>query len=451
MPINLSNFHKGTIGFLERDKYIKVPAFHEDILDLYQNEDRLQAILAPVGFAKSTTLRSYALKNLLDDKKFQLYVSSSQSKITQHFSSFTKFLSSSDFQKLFNFKIIKCNTEQVIINIKGENRAIFGISAGSDISGINFESQRPQVINLDDLEELEQANSIERTVKLLDWLETTLLSRLPSLVEGKIRMIGTNLSLNSIINRMLTKQVNGWEVYKFSALNENDESIWEERHPAKALIELRQNNPSVFARNYMNSPIDSSYALIQREDLRYYDYLDMSKIEKVFIHADTTHTAKTTSDYFCLMAMGEHIDNKNLFIIDFILDKLDPEQQARQLITMYSRFGNKVKKITFDEKANQGFGYWSKELAKKEYKVSLPLEELKYGSDKVQHFEPHIPHFKANRVYLPSNHKDLNVAVEQLIAFPSKGINDDFVDGLSGALDNYQNNPNEFFVWAVNC
>ena len=450
MAYNLINFHKGTIGFLEREKYIPVPSFHTDILNLYENNDRLQAILAPVGFAKSSTLRSFALKNLLDDTKFQLYVSSSQSKITQHFSSFTKFLSSSDFQKVFNFKIVKCNTEQVIININNENRAIFGISAGSDISGINFESQRPQIINIDDLEELDQANSIERTNKLLDWLETTLLSRLPSLVDGKVRMIGTNLSLNSIINRMLTKQVNGWNVYKFSALNENDNSIWEQRHPAEALIQLRQDNPSVFARNYMNSPIDSSYSLIQREDLRYYEHLDLDKIKEIYIHADTTHTAKTTSDYFCLMAMGEHIDNKNLYVIDFILDKLDPEQQAKQLILMYSRFGNKVKKITFDEKANQGFGYWSKELAKKEYNISLPLEELKYNSDKLNHFEPHIPHFKANRIYLPEKHKDLNNAIQQLLAFPSKGINDDFVDGLSGALDNFNKKSNNISVWAVN-
>ena len=117
---------------------------------------------------------------------------------------------------------------------------------------------------------------------------------------------------------------------------------------------------------------------------------------------------------------------------------------------MYSRFGNKVKKITFDEKANQGFGYWSKELAKKEYNISLPLSELKYNSDKLNHFEPHIPHFKANRIYLPEKHKDLNNAIQQLLAFPSKGINDDFVDGLSGALDNFNKKSNNISVWAVN-
>jgi phage terminase large subunit-like protein len=68
--------------------------------------------------------------------------------------------------------------------------------------------------------------------------------------------------------------------------------------------------------------------------------------------------------------------------------------------------------------------------------LSLPIEELKYPNDKVSHFTPHIPHFKANRVFLPSSHKDLAIAQDQLLAFPSKGVNDDFVDGVSGVLDN---------------
>jgi phage terminase large subunit-like protein len=50
----------------------------------------------------------------------------------------------------------------------------------------------------------------------------------------------------------------------------------------------------------------------------------------------------------------------------------------------------------------------------------LPIVPLKYPNDKVTHFEPHIPHFIANRVYLPARHKDLQEAETQLIAFPTK-------------------------------
>ena len=86
-------------------------------------------------------------------------------------------------------------------------------------------------------------------------------------------------------------------------------------------------------------------------------------------------------------------------------------------------------------------------LDKEEYKISLPIVELKYPKDKVTHFEPHIPHFIANRVYFPSNHKDLTEAETQLLAFPTKWVHDDIVDWLSWVLDNYAVLKREIRGW----
>jgi hypothetical protein len=104
---------------------------------------------------------------------------------------------------------------------------------------------------------------------------------------------------------------------------------------------------------------------------------------------------------------------------------------------MYLKYHSRIKKLTYDEKANQWFWLWIKKLAREEYKISLPIEELKYPNDKVTHFEPHIPHFIANRVYFPWSHKDLTEAETQLLAFPTKWVHDDFVDWLSWVLDNF--------------
>ena len=95
-----------------------------------------------------------------------------------------------------------------------------------------------------------------------------------------------------------------------------------------------------------------------------------------------------------------------------------------------------VSKITYDEKSNQGFGHWIKKEAR-ERSIYLPIQELNYPKDKVTHFEPHIPLFRSNSVYLPSVNPAKNQAEQQLLAFPQKGVHDDFVDGLSGVLDNF--------------
>lgn len=105
-----------------------------------------------------------------------------------------------------------------------------------------------------------------------------------------------------------------------------------------------------------------------------------------------------------------------------------------------------MQKFTYDEKGHQGFGFWIKKLAKDDYKISLPIEELNYPSNKIAHFSPHVPHFKANRVILPDSHPKKDIAQDQLLAFPNKDVNDDAIDMMSGLLDNYHIGDNLYFA-----
>ncbi len=214
-PLDLHAFHISlTKLFVEDGKYLDPPAFHHKILDLYDSTDptdRFLCIDAPVGFAKSSTLKSYFLRNLLDcpksphKAKFQLYVSSTSSKVERQFSTFVRFCSSKAAQILYNFETVKANTEVIAVRVHGEERRIYAISANSSISGINFENHRPDMIGIDDIEEIEQAKSIDRTEALKTWVKQTLISRFPSLTEGRLRMIGTTLTTGAMITQIKRK------------------------------------------------------------------------------------------------------------------------------------------------------------------------------------------------------------------------------------------------------
>ena len=436
---------------LEEVETFNVPDFHLQIYKDLLKDDRLQLTVAPVGFAKSTLLKILALYEVLIKKqvKFTLYVSSTDTKAVEHLGAIQKVLERGYFKRVFGYEILSKNTHEIIILYNNHKYKIEAVASGSDIAGKNFEGIRPALIIVDDLEDLEQAKSIERTNKLQDWLFTVLIARLPSLQEGKIRMINTVLSLDSLTNRILgnspnlqfKKDFKDWITYFYQALDSDQKSIWEERHPTEFLLKEKEIRPSTFARNYMNSPFDEGQSLIKYEMLRFYEYLNMDDFKDVYIHCDTTHTGKTTSDYFCLVVLAESKKDKNFYVIDFILEKMDVELQARKSILMYQKYKSLVRKFTFDEKANQGFGFWIKKLAKEEYNISLPIQELKYPNDKITHFEPHIPHFIANRIYLPSRHQQIQIATSQITSFPDKSINDDFVDGMSGVLDNFTKKP----------
>jgi len=179
-------------------------------------------------------------------------------------------------------------------------------------------------------------------------------------------------------------------------------------------------------------------SILSQDHIRTYWDIDINDFDKLYMHCDTTHTGKETSDYFCSVVLWENKKDRNFYVLDFILEKLDVEKQARQTIVLYEKFSDKIDKLTYDEKANQWFWFWIKKLAKEEYKISLPIEELWYPNDKIAHFTPHVPHFKSNRIYLPRNHARITTATNQLIAFPTKWINDDMVDGMSWVLDNFK-------------
>lgn len=299
-------------------------------------------------------------------------------------------------------------------------------------------TDRPDLLIIDDIDVSDSVRNpdvIEKNYQKINWETIWAMTKDWT---AQIYFSGNTINEDWIVPRFRKekKGTKGWRVFHQPLIIE-----WEiqwDFFTLETIEKIKEDEwPLAFNQNYMLIPVDSYEDwFIKKEHLRYYDYLNIDDFWDLFMHVDTTHTANSTSDYFCPMIIWEHKREKNYYIIDFMLEKLDPEAQARAVINLYLK-NPKIKKITYDEKSNQWFGYWAKKLAKEEYNVSLPLTPLKYAKDKVTHFEPHIPHFIANRVYLPSRHKDLQQAELQLIAFPTKWVNDDFVDGISGALDNF--------------
>ena len=278
MYIPLHDFHYFCLPILAQElselEYFNVPDFHFEIYDKLQENSRLQLITAPVGFAKSSLLKIFAVYEILVKKnpKFVLYVSSTDKKATEHLGAITKLLAHKELMILYNYKIISNNNHEIIIEFLNtqEQFKVEAVASGSDIAGKNFESIRPELIVVDDLEDFDQARSIDRTNALEDWLFTILIARLPSLDTGRIRMINTVLTLNSITNRIVQAEddkYKDWDKLFVQALDKNDKSIWEERFPTEALHKERELRPLSFFANYMNEPLDLSESLIKLEEL----------------------------------------------------------------------------------------------------------------------------------------------------------------------------------------
>jgi predicted phage terminase large subunit-like protein len=311
------------------------------------------------------------------------------------------------------------------------------MSTGENPRGLITRAARPQKIISDDILSDSDVRSEDLRNEAIKWYKGALAKSLSN--DGVLEILNTPLHTDDIIMTIFKKKPpfhTNWDFIKIPAMK-NGKSVDKDWRTTKKLLEDAKDEYT-FQQEMMCNPLKINSGFIKHEDLRFWK--SVPKIVGASIHADTTHTGKTTSDYFAVGLIGESEDH-NYYLVDYIIEKCDVDRQAEYLINLYRLYCEKIPiyKVTYDEKANQGFGYWVKKLAIEKYGLSLPLEELKYPNDKISHFQSHIPHFKANRIYLPTEHRHNKLLLDQLLAFPQKGIHDDAVDMLSGCLDSFHN------------
>ena len=307
-------------------------------------------------------------------------------------------------------------------------------STGQSPRGLVERGTRPDRIVSDDILSDSDVLSPELRQKALEWYKKALMPSLSP--DGHMEIINTPMHDEDVIMTIMSGATpfENWEKIQLDGMA-NGETVDPDWKSTEELKEL-QKDEFTFSQEIMNAPVKVNSGIVKPHMVQYYAERPPI-IPTFFIHADITHTAKQTSDYFALGRMCRTDDNRFLLMEDYILEKVDPEQQARLTIEMYLRAiqDGQVVSITYDEKGHHSFGLWVTKLARDEYDVSLPITPLKYPSDKVTHFTPHLPHFVSGRVLLPEHSPYKRTAHEQLTAFPHPKVHDDFVDMLSGCLD----------------
>jgi len=231
----------------------------------------------------------------------------------------------------------------------------------------------------------------------------------------------------------LAKTDDDWIEYHFSC---TDSPFWNKQDLDKLKSSVanyiwQQEYLAEFADVYENS-------LLAPEDIKYFDNYSLDNFDKLFLHADTTHTAKTTSDYFCLTVAGQNKIDLKYYILDFEITKtLTPLNQIYLIISFFQKFP-KIVRGTYDAVSNDGFKEMFDKITR-ELGLHFNFQGVKFDGDKTKHFvsKGHFDRFKSRSVLLPRNHTKIALVVDQLLAFPNKNSADDFVDGISGVLDNF--------------
>ena len=319
-----------------------IPSFHMEMWELCCSDASKVAIAAPREHAKSTAItHAFILTAVLTRvKSFVLLVSSIEGLASEFLMSIKAELEHNQrLRKDYGIKAFLKETETNLIVLMNDGHKFRIQAKGSEqkVRGLKWENKRPDLIVCDDLEEDEQVVSQERREKFRKWFMNALVPCGSDTCS--IRVVGTILHLDSMLNRLKTNKA--WKFLFYQAHDDNFENLlWPEKFSANRLKEIQlgfieDGNPEGYSQEYLNQPVDIKRAFFNKD--RFYDFDRDSDKEWIkpnleyFAAADFAISEKEKADFTVIIVGG--VDPKGvLHIVDVNRFKGDSEEIIRELI-----------------------------------------------------------------------------------------------------------------------
>jgi len=322
-----------------------IPKFHRQLWNLCCSKRKYVAIAAPRGHAKSTAITlSYVLACVLfRSHEYVIIISDTESQSTEFLNDIKmQLIENEDLKELFGIgRFIKDSETNIIMKMEdGHQFRIMAKGAGQRIRGRKWRNKRPDLIVVDDLEDDEAVENKERRSKLYNWFTNAVIPALSD--SGKIRVVGTILHMDSVLEKLLNKK--SWASRRYKAHNPDfSEILWEDKFPRERLEEIRASyvedgNPSGYSQEYLNHPIDETTAYFRRDDFQYYDPEDLLKKDLTYYSAiDFAISKETRADYTVIVTAAVDSDS-NLYIVDVNRGRWDGKEIIDEMMITQQKY-----------------------------------------------------------------------------------------------------------------
>lgn len=320
-------------------KYVrfKTADFQREIFAITENEKiKKSVIVAFRGSAKSTIMTlSYPIWAMIGkhQKKFIVIISSTQKQSQLILENLRKELETNslltnDFGPFYSQKNEWKNDSIVV---KKFNTRITATSTNESIRGIRHRHTRPDLIILDDVEDIDSVKTKAGRDKIWKWFNGEI-SPLGD-QKTKICVIGNMLHDDSLIMRLKESiqntQRKDYIFKEFPLLDAKKKCIWPGKFRSKS--DIKQVKDSVdhisWKREYLLKIVPEYDAVVQKEWIKYYDELpvDSANIHfKCYVTSvDLAISIKSSADYTAMVSgwLYSEEDRKKLYIEPFPFNK----------------------------------------------------------------------------------------------------------------------------------
>ncbi len=278
--------------------------------------NRLACIVAFRGSGKSTLITlSYALWAILgvQKKKFVLIICQTQAQARQHMANLRRELENNPLLKsdLGPFRV-EAGGEWAMSSIVFQNTGarIMIASIDQSIRGLRHYEHRPDLLILDDIEDINSTKTLESRNKIFDWFTREVVPL--GDIGTRIVIVGNLLHEDSLMMRLkrkiLEKELRGVYLW-FPLLDEHGDCLWPGKFDMKEKIdELRHSvaNEIAWQQEYLLNIVSDNTRVVFPEWVKYYDELPTTECRDVHIGVDLAISQRDGADYTAMVGIKRY-------------------------------------------------------------------------------------------------------------------------------------------------
>ena len=432
----------------------ETPPFHDEIFKILQDvKNKLAVILAFRGSAKTTLISvAYVLWSIfgMQQKKFVILVGQTEQKARVYLMNIRRQLEDNELLKkdLGPFIEEKGPWGATALTIKKLDAKIMIASVGQSIRGVLHDEHRPDLIILDDVEDLESVKNQEGRDKLFDWFTGEVLpvgSR-----KTRILIIGNLLHDDGLIRRLQKDIKNGRpdSIYReYPIMDENGKSLWPAKYPDKDAIETQRReiiSPITWAREFLLKIISTDDQVIRPEWIKSYKELPSeNSLLYCATGIDVAIALGSKNDFTAMVSAKVYgrRDKLQIYILPNIINKrltaLETQEQAEAISDSLGRGKLLVEDV----------GYQSS-LVEHLIRDGYPAKGVKlHGQDKYARLMSVSPLLQAGKVFFPEHGAE--ELIRQSLDFGIEKY-DDLVDAFTILLGEISKEDNKRRVMGIN-
>lgn len=301
---------------------------------------------------------------------------------------------------------------------------ILARSRGQKVRGLRHRQYRPELVVVDDPEDLEWVRTKENRDKTERWLRAEVIPALNERI-GKLVLIGNQLHMDALLSRM--KSDKGFTVLEYPLIDDQEQCLWPAKYPTKESLDIQRNKagPNSWQREYLLRIVPEEGQEVKPEDIVYYDIpARQNEISIYGTGLDYAISKKETADYTSAVTGGLSYNEKGEAHIDVMPNPINQRIDMRETLEMVKTLHNQYYKnqIVFAEEVA-----YQKAANDEIERAGLPIERIHPSKDKRARLRIAATYIKNGTVRFPrTGCEDLLI---QLFGFGSEE-HDDMVDAL---------------------